>query len=68
MRVDALAPISSGHRPVAVYQEKSEGKGAEFVEYFRRNTCAREMLANICRLHMFFMRKDVQDNWAQAEK
>ena len=31
---------------VADFQEKSGGKGAEFAEYFRRNTCTRQVLGN----------------------
>ena len=37
-------------------------KGLNFAEYFRRNTCIRQMLGNICQLHVFFMRKSAQEN------
>ena len=44
------------------------GKGAEFAEYFRRNTCTRQILANICRLHVFFTRKCAQESRGLRKK
>ena len=35
------------------------GRGAEAAVYFRRNSCARQIFGNICRLNVFFMRKSV---------
>ena len=51
------------------FSKKNEGgKGTEFAEYFRRSTCTRQMLGNICRLHVFFIRKSVQKIEAEAKE
>ena len=55
---------------VAAFQEKSGGGGkkVEFAEYFKRNTCTRQILRTICRFHVLFMRKGVQENRDPGKK
>ena len=36
-------------------------KEAECAKYFKRNLCPRQLLGNICQLHIFFIRKGVQE-------
>ena len=38
------------------------GKGAEFAKLFIGNACTRQILGNIYRLHVLFMRKDLEEN------
>jgi len=68
--------ISGHHRfitynlscPVADFQEDSGRKGADFPEYFRGYTRARQMLVNICQLHVFFTRKGVQESRGSSKR
>ena len=56
---------------MAVLHEKSVvggGKGAEFAEYFRRNTCIRQVLRNIYRLYVVCMRKGVHEDRGFSKK
>ena len=50
------------------FKKVKAGKGAEFAEYFRRNTCTRQVLGNIYQLQLFFMRKGLQDNRGFSRK
>ena len=44
------------------FDKKSQGdKGAEFADCFGINTRTRQILRNICQLHVFFMGKGVQE-------
>ena len=44
------------------------GKGAEFAEYFRRNTVIRKMLWSVRRLNVFFINKLHKKIGTQAKK
>ena len=53
---------------MAVFEESSGGKGAEFAEYFRKTTCNRQIVRDIFRLHVSFMREGVQENRGSSKK
>ena len=39
-----------------VFKNLQESKGAEFAENFRRDTCIRQLLGNLCRLHALIIK------------
>jgi len=51
-----------------LFKKNQGGKGTEFAEYFRRNSCARHILGNISLLHVFFMSDSVQENLGSSKK
>ena len=44
------------------FKKNQRVKGAELAEHFKRNKRARQLLGDICRLHVLFMSKGVQEN------
>ena len=47
---------------------RAGGTRVEFAKLFRRNTCTRQVMETICRLHVFFTRKCVQENRGSSKE
>jgi len=62
MSLQARSPNETSQKKQWWFFKKFQGEGVELARYFERSTFSRQLLENICRLHVLFIRQNAQEN------